>query len=53
MKEMQRQIHDFVQYIQEQVLSRANAAMTLRAVPLFPFGGNFPRPRGAQKVINQ
>jgi MerR family transcriptional regulator, heat shock protein HspR len=26
MEEMQRQIHDFVQYIQEQVLSRANAA---------------------------
>jgi MerR family transcriptional regulator/heat shock protein HspR len=26
MEEMQRQIHEFVQYIQEEVLTRANAA---------------------------
>ena len=42
MEEMQRQIHDFVQYIQEQVLSRANASNDPSRGAMVPIRRGFP-----------
>jgi MerR family transcriptional regulator, heat shock protein HspR len=42
MEEMQRQIHDFVQYIQEQVLSRANASNDPSRGAIVPIRRGFP-----------
>ncbi|MBV9181527.1 MAG: helix-turn-helix transcriptional regulator [Acidobacteria bacterium] len=42
MEEMQRQIHDFVQYIQEQVLSRANATNDPSRGAIVPIRRGFP-----------
>jgi MerR family transcriptional regulator/heat shock protein HspR len=42
MEEMQRQIHDFVQYIQEQVLSRANASNDPARGAIVPIRRGFP-----------
>jgi MerR family transcriptional regulator, heat shock protein HspR len=44
MEEMQRQIHDFVQYIQEQVLSRASATNDPSRGAIVPIRRGFPAP---------
>ena len=42
MEEMQRQIQDFVKYIQEEVLSRAHAANDPSRGAIVPIGRTFP-----------
>ncbi|PYV50871.1 MAG: MerR family transcriptional regulator [Acidobacteria bacterium] len=51
MEEMQRQIQDFVKYIQEEVLSRANAASDPARGAIVPIRRPFPPapPPGAKK----
>jgi hypothetical protein len=49
MEEMQRQIQDFVKYIQEEVLSRANAASDPARGAIVPIRRPFPPAQNTRK----
>ena len=49
MEEMQRQIQDFVKYIQEEVLSRASAAADPSKGAIVPLHRPFATPPAAKK----
>ena len=49
MEEMQRQIQDFVKYIQQEVLSRANAAADPSRDAIVPIRRPFPPPAVVRK----